>query len=306
MHPLIACTIKPKTLQSYCKALEKFTATLTTSCRDLHHLDHLIDSYINKTFEEDPRATRKQEMTNLLCALYIVDARTKTGLPLSHRSIKGWEKSHNAQPPTPFTQEILHAFVMKLLLDGRAEAAVCLALSWAGYLRVSEALALRAENVALPGDPRVAAYGNEVAGIAILDAKTGPLQFVSIKDRNCITLLTCYMKKLSNIRDTLFTIKYSTYAAQLKKVMSFFNVTHLKFTTHSARIGGALHDFMRGTKAEDIALKGRWNSLTSLRHYFTTGRAWLMKMNITDHQNAKIKQYSLNMVQTTERYRSFV
>ena len=60
-------------------------------------------------------------------------------------------------------------------------------------------------------------------------------------------------------------------------------------TTHSTRIGGALHDFSGQRSFKDIAISGGWESLKTLRRYLTNGRGWLMTMILSEDSKATIE-----------------
>ena len=64
-------------------------------------------------------------------------------------------------------------------------------------------------------------------------------------------------------------------------------------TTHSARTGAALQDFPTGSSAETISITGRWASLTSLRYYPISGRAWLLQMPLSVEQETLIRQIAM-------------
>ena len=52
------------------------------------------------------------------------------------------------------------------------------------------------------------------------------------------------------------------------------------FSTQRLHHGGALHSYLCGESAEQIAVKGRWTAFKSLQRYLTSGYSKLMQMDI--------------------------
>lgn len=75
--------------------------------------------------------------------------------------------------------------------------------------------------------------------------------------------------------------------------MTILGIASHRFTTHSSRIGEALHDYVNGKSAESNAITGRWKSLSSLRHYLTNERAWIMKLQFSTDIEANIRKNAL-------------
>eukprot|EP00737_Agarophyton_chilense_P002675 gb/GEZJ01003070.1/.p2 GENE.gb/GEZJ01003070.1/~~gb/GEZJ01003070.1/.p2 ORF type:complete len:138 (-),score=13.50 gb/GEZJ01003070.1/:4702-5115(-) len=94
----------------------------------------------------------------------------------------------------PLSKQITMAFSWLFPNQNNCEAAAVLLIPHGANLRLSEDLKLLWEEIALPGDVRVFAYGSEVAGVNIRYAKTsrktGRLQFASICDADFIKFLT--------------------------------------------------------------------------------------------------------------------
>lgn len=84
-----------------------------------------------------------------------------------------------------------------------------------------------------------------------LQAKTGPLQFVAIPTRDVISLLRCFLR----IGGKIFAIPYRHYHGIIKQAAAKFRL-HVKSSTRSARMGGALHDFCNGMSSETITATG--------------------------------------------------
>ena len=226
-------------------------------------------------------------MANLLEYIVIVYPSLRSSLWTFRRTIKGWKQLTLAQSAMRMTKRFLLAFVHHLISRSHVVAAVALAVQWGCYLRGSKVLHLCRHHVALPGDARVSRFRKMFPGINIKDAKTEPLQFTVIRDHDVLLLLQTYLKS-SCITGSqpLFPISYQLYQSLIKDTALFFGLFG-RFTTHSARLGGAFHDYCMGVSAETIAITGRWVSLPSLEKYLQNARAWILEMPTScDSDNA--------------------
>ncbi|KAI0557893.1 DNA breaking-rejoining enzyme [Gracilaria domingensis] len=276
-HPLIADSVNRSTELLYSKALDRFTETVAPYFNNVEHLDEILLQYIEANHEDSPTPGPKQEMSNLMCGLFKVLPKTKTSLGLSHCALKG--ASYNIQNDR----------------KEQTQSAAILTFAWGGYLRASEAIGLNSDDVAYPGDYRLSAYVRSVTCVAIRNAKTGPLQFTPIYDENIVSVVRRLQTMLQSKVGKMFSITYATYAKHLREACNFFGLDDLKMSTHLARVGGALHSFMSGKPIADITIVGRWNSRSSLRHYLTTGRSWLLRIKLSADQESLLQEYNRSL-----------
>ena len=190
----------------------------------------------------------------------------------------------------PLTRHVMLALVHYLRCNREPVVAAALATAWGGYLRASEVLNLSWTDIALKGDTRTRHLSQCIVGLNIKDAKTGPLQFTAIRDKTVQDILHRYSSVMQRTGKA-FPITYSRYLGKLKEAASFFGLPG-SLTPHSARIGGALHDYCNGMEASSIAIHGRWESLKSLRHYLSNGRAFIQAIKLTSTQQNKISEFA--------------
>ena len=69
----------------------------------------------------------------------------------------------------------------------------------------------------------------------------------------------------------------------MKDAANHFDLSRYFITSHSNCLGGALHLFLSDVAAEDIKIRGRWKSQSSLEHYLRNGRHWMATMRLTDN-----------------------
>ncbi|PXF47588.1 hypothetical protein BWQ96_02732 [Gracilariopsis chorda] len=163
--------------------------------------------------------------------------------------------------------EFNFSIVGYLLQSNQSQAAIARVVAWSGYLRASEVLNLTWALVALPGDPMLSYYPSETAGVCIKDTKTRPFQFVPISRKESVIVLAAYKRSTrpeARMQSKVFTLTYSAYHQQLQLACSILGLLDFRITSHLARIGRALHDFVAGKSAESIAIIGRWKDLSSL------------------------------------------
>lgn len=141
--------------------------------------------------------------------------------------------------------------------------------------------------MALPRDVRIRHVGPAFADVNVINAKTGPLQFVPIKDVAFIKRLSAFALAQRSDRSTrLFSLSYAKYSARLKHVAIHFGLDPSLFTTHCARNGGTLRDYCNGASAETISMTGRWAAVSSLRQYLTNERSWILKLPVLPERHS--------------------
>ena len=301
-NPLIAATLQPRTRHVYAIALENFRASSFASRSYELPIDHRICLYMQDCFARNPKPGKRQEMANLLSILLImIPSLRGSHLGLSRRCLTGWRMLRPSKSSAPFTKDIVLALAWHLVIKSKPEAACVLLTSFSACLRVSEALSLRMQDIALPGDMRIASHGSHVAGINVRDAKTarysGTLQFVKIDDVDAIKFLQAWKASTSQSNGALVCLSYHTYAADLNNALAAFGLHNAPFTSHSARIGKATQDYVAGVPVDQIAVNGRWKSLNSLRYYVTNGRAWLLDTNISPNTQHRLNDAARHMKQ---------
>ena len=158
-------------------------------------------------------------MTILLCMILILFLNLKLSLGRSRRCLSVWKALKPSKVVAPFSEEMFNPFTWALINKDKLNSAFVLMLSCNGCLRVSEAIKLTWHDVALPRDFRLSYYGRETAGVNIWDAKksqnTGRLQFVPIRNRYCIQLMTEVYNQ-STKRGPAVQVRYKDYLNDIK------------------------------------------------------------------------------------------
>eukprot|EP00171_Calliarthron_tuberculosum_P003108 IDg3108t1 len=86
------------------------------------------------------------------------------------------------------------------------------------------------------------------AGIRIASAKTGLHQFALLRDLDIVSFLAAYLSRMLSLvampDNVLFPHTYVAYLNSMKASAKQLGVDEHRFTSHSIRYGGALHDFL--------------------------------------------------------------
>lgn len=299
MNPLISLDLKEDTNRVYSIALSRFCESAGISKISNTNIDHILSRYVQNCFMTNGTPGKRQEMCNLLSIIYLMYPNMKSHLGFTRRCLAGWKRTQKPKSATPLDSQLCFAFATEMIRRKWVTFAMVLLPSFSGLLRASEALKLKWTDVAFPGDSSIQAYGPLVAGINIWDAKTsrysGHLQFVKIKENETIQFL--YVLKHFNHSDEAISpnLNMSTYDRHIKQIASVFGLHNQQFSTHSARIGKATEEYIKGTAVNQIAIDGRWQSLNSLRYYVTNGRSKLCLMNMSSQNQMRVKERALQL-----------
>lgn len=280
---LCNAAVKPRSEARYRVALRLFVgylAALALRPTTAGQIDSALCDYFHKIYVSKG-GKQKGLAENTYAALVHFNPTLKRRLPYSVRALKGWSKLKPSKSWTPLTHKIalLLAWVLFRSLD-RFDMAVGALLSFEGYLRISEMVGIRAENVVMPGDDR---RGNviEHAQILIKDTKTKAFAWVTIKDDVVLFLLALQLK-ISKRHNSgrLFNFSQNQYRAKFREAAEMMGLPR-SVVPHSNRHGKATHEYVNGTSVERIVVDGRWKSLDSARTYLQQAAAQLLSLSLT-------------------------
>ncbi|KAI0563520.1 DNA breaking-rejoining enzyme [Gracilaria domingensis] len=288
--PLLAARLQQETRKRYLSAYSKFIATVSSLPTSVMALDQLLLKYIQQVYDSNPSPGKRQEMTNLIAHIIFVVPDLRCHLGLARKAVGAWKRCVPHQSSLPLTLLLIRAIVGRLEETRRHDSAVAISIAWGAFLRASETISLRKEDIALPGDSRISSLGSsQLVGVLVRHAKTRTTQFTFIHETAVISYVCSHMSNRTS--KTLFNITYNGYLRDVKAAALFSGISG-QLTPHSARLGGALYSFCNGESAETIALHGRRQSSSSLRYYLSNGRALLQKLQFTGKQHARLHRYA--------------
>ena len=275
-------SISEQTRKSYLKAFTTFQSHVDVNSLTLDNLDATVADYGQQSYEDDPRPASRTALTHLMSYLLITQPAMRSHFSQTQRVLKTWRKTTPSASATPLSRKVMLAFTNFFHEQNDTSAALCMLLSWGGLLRVSEALALRRHHISLPSDPRPHDERPSDIGVALDATKTGPDQYVFISDKVIVKLIIRFIEGMEN--DALvIPLTYHEFSKKMREASLHFDLIRYSITSHSNRIGGALHLFLTDVSAEDIKIRGRWKCQTSLEHYLRNGRHWMATMRLTDN-----------------------
>ena len=192
---------------------------------------------------------------------------------LATRVVNGWAElvPPNRAPPVDRTAAM--ALVTLMVASGQAWAACATMLCFTALLRISEALTLRLCEVVMT------ASGTAV--VLLRKAKTGDYQRVVLQDRAVVAWLNSY-RKFSGIdpdsTELLCGGTYDKFRRVLTRSAAALGLGATAWRSHSFRRGGASALFAAGLPVADIAVYGRWATLSSCRLYLASGEQELLAL----------------------------
>ena len=252
--------------------------------------DEALANYGNRLYEDDPRAAARISIQRIICYSLMVIPEMYGKFHRTKRIIKAWNIHTPTTSATPVSRDIMLAFTGKFLEERNTDCALYMAICWGGLLRISEAEKLRRKNLSLPTDLRAHSQRPADIGIAIDNAKTGPHQYAFVADDTLTRIIHRITDGLS-ADDHILSTTPKVFNKELKRLSKHFGFESYPISSHSNRIGGALHLFLQDLPAEDIAIRGRWAVQKSLKHYLNNGRKWLAQIEVMEDIRSKLDTY---------------
>ena len=204
--------------------------------------------------------------------------------------LKGWKKRHPSisKPPLTWTVVVLIAFNMASY--GHFDAGLATLLGFDCLLRISEYCNLIISDVLLP-DNRITGSTQQTE-LRIRHAKTGREQAVAIWNADVLRLLMTHLHRdcRDDLKTKLFAFDAPLYTMIFKNALNYLNMSHLGFTPHSLRHGGASHLYRQKHTVDSIRIRGRWSDNSSaFRSYLQVTATAQLDLDITDEQTDKAK-----------------
>ena len=210
----------------------------------------------------------------------------KVDMHRSKRSLRGFMRLSPSQSKPPMPWPVCAVVALWLAFNGQYPMGLAVLVSFDGYLRRSEALKLRFEDIAVGADPRLGlteekSNCNDRVHIHIRVAKTGSYQGIEIRDPHVRELVKQYIKEIQP-GQRLFPFSSSTYHRWFKNACSSLGLSD-QYSPHCLRHGGATRDYLNNMPINDVMVRGRWAALKSASHYIQMGRQLMMLNQVPRH-----------------------
>jgi integrase len=199
--------------------------------------------------------------------------------------LKGWRKIQPSTSYPPLTYELTCAIAMCMIFNGHIDQDIATLLSFDCYLRISEFVNLKINDIILPGTDSRSSRTNSKLVICLSKTKTGRNQSVIVRRperAKLIIHIIKFKKKLfhNNQRshqstNKLFSFSAASYRRIFHQTCDKLKLSNIGYTPHSLRHGGATFDFQNNIIIADIKTRGRWKDTKSAERYIQTGVALL-------------------------------
>lgn len=279
---LINAAYEQSTRKRYFEAVLEFVDWMDGSGEDpctVADLDEVLSEWFHDLYVTRNQACRSTA-ENALSGIHLLVPEVKGQLHLCRLALKGWRKLVPSVPHPPLTWDLAVCIGVRQACTGRWLHGVATLLAFDCYLRIGEFTSLTRGDVADAGDLRLGS-GHEGMALRLRHTKTGPNQWVNVRNPDVITLVRSRLSTMPSRRKRarLFPFAPSTYRRHFKAACKDLGLSP-DYVPHSLRHGGATHDHVRGMQLEEILRHGRWASVKSARHYVQAGRALLMSTSV--------------------------
>jgi integrase len=163
------------------------------------------------------------------------------------------------------------------LSRGLHRPAIAILLAFDCYLRATEFLFLRKEDVAFPGDPRLPS--EQYGAIRLRFTKAGRPQWVSVRD-SAVLMGLKFLCDRASPGSLLFGVRYAHMLEVFKRAQVWAGFEEPPFVLHCERHGGASHDFSIGKQMDFIMHRGRWAAMRTTRIYIQEARGRLLDLGM--------------------------
>ena len=234
--------------------------SMTEEQQDYFLAEWLIDGY--------EQGLGRSEYGSLLSALGRMNPRCR--YKVAWKVFETWATLQPPQQAAAAPPELITAMMVVAFALNRYELALVICLSYAGLLRVSEALQLAWKDVVI---------GAGALTLCLSSTKRGMEQKVVLTNPVVAQWILRYKhtKGVISSSDRVFTMSYSSVLRWVKKLAMLLGAEDISLTTHSFRRSGASELARRGVPFSDIMLFGRWLSDRSAREYIRKGEVAILR-----------------------------
>lgn len=242
---------------------------------DLSSLDKLLCNYVHYVYERHGGTHRGRAESALhgLVGLYVPHAKGKLQLTLA--ALSGWSKTTPSQPRTPLVRAVVFCAARWLWRTGKILEGVAVLVSFGGFLRIGELLAVRKEHVLTANEL------SHTHGIHIPDAKTGKNQFAELVDEQIVLILKKWIAYMRPARGTpIFPTSQQNLRRSLGEALRGIKVELPGVVFHSLRHGAATQARLDGRTINEVMELGRWAVSKTAHRYVKRARVLGMQQEL--------------------------
>eukprot|EP00435_Cladocopium_sp_Y103_P021162 s1272_g5.t1 len=228
---------------------------------------------------------------------------SRTNYPLSKSAKKGWGNLEPGQSRDPCPFEVACLISQDLVIQGQAQFAAAVMLSFDTYMRPGKICELVHSNIVPPTRGISSKYSFWTLLLHPQErgepSKVGEFNdslVVGSGDRSWVgaVLGRLYSRHPGHGMEKVFNFTLHQFENQFRACVQRLGLEKLKLTPHCLRHGGASHDYlMQHRSLPDIQQRGCWKSVDSVRRYAKHGRISRQLNLLSTDQQTRAKQASI-------------
>lgn len=289
--------LKPRTLQSYKRALLHFFVWLDEEHIPLpakpRLLDELLARYLEHLWLDDTNVTYAGHTLSAFRRFY---PQLRFKMPVARQFFSNWKSVYAPRQAVPMPASVAMAVAGAALAVNELAFAALTLVGFAAFLRTGEITHLQVSHV------QVEEHAGHIF-VALPAIKTSKQKVESVQLQDC--RLASLLREVMETSSTpfLFQGSINQFRRQLALFLKFLHLGDYNFTGYSLRRGGASHAFANGQSFDQLLIRGRWQSVKIARQYLDSGRAALIQLQFSDAAHQFIAQFQEKATSVCEQLR---
>ena len=239
---------------------------------DLAVASEVLTAYLQHMYNE---GRPYSHATFTLAAIQYFHRRMWGQLRGAWAAVRTWKMAEPGELRSPIPVLVVWALMTLALSQHGVQLAALLAVTFHALLRPGEACRLTRQDIMLPGDR---GWHVQVGMVVIRSPKTarvgGKVQHVILHDP--MVLLMCQWAWLGwPTSEKLWSWNLVELSRWFRTSLVQLGLPATRFTPAGLRAGGATYAYLSGSSVEQLMWRGRWETLTSLKHYVQESAATL-------------------------------
>ena len=282
-------SVKPCTLAQYDKHLARFLLFVKTSGVVVDWakpgcLDQLLTQYLDHLYLTG--ATAPDGEKAIAATVFAVPGLERRQLQRANRALKGFRKLLPLRSRAPVPEELTCGVAVWLILRGHLELALYVLTLHFGYFRPGEGKGFKAEDLIPPAGSRQRSLNTASLVVAPQErlevSKTQTFDdTVQMDYPKGLSPALLSLKKKRKAGEPLFDLSRVPVQALWKQATTALKMG--KVVLYQLRHGGASGDYLEKRRGlSDIALRGRWFSMVSVRRYTKASRVQKVLLGIPE------------------------
>lgn len=261
-------------------SLNELTDVISEDGGNQSRLDTLMCTYVHYVNERFAGRCKHRAEGAYYGLPGLIAPNLKGKLPLTAAALRGWRKvwRKKQKARNPLLQAPVCALVKRLWRDKEYVAGAAILFSFAGFLRIKEAVKLKIRHAVTEN---TAGSDKSQVGFRIRKAKTGPYQFARIREPQFVRLLQVWKnlrlrQEFGNSSGRLLPISRARLRKCFKEGLHKLGVT-THFVFHSLRHGAATQARLDGMSVPKVMELGRWAAHKSAHTYINRAKQFGLK-----------------------------